>query len=88
MRPRYAPASPARLQPFASKKDIEALLGTQSGRAGYWRMCDGAQKLHALAEQSRWRSVRAGRGDQAKSLRALAELYDRQAADLELSNIA
>jgi hypothetical protein len=46
-------------------------------------MCEGAQRLRALAEQSRLRSRRTGRGDQAKSLRALAELYERQAADLE-----
>jgi hypothetical protein len=46
-------------------------------------MCNGAQKLRALAEQSRLRFRRAGRCDQAKSFRALAELYDYQAADLE-----
>jgi len=46
-------------------------------------MSDGAQKLRALAKQSRVLSRDAVDRERAKTLRALAELYERQAADLE-----
>jgi hypothetical protein len=70
------------------KRVAERFAGTLSSDDRFRVMCNGAQKLRALAEQSRLRSRRTGRGEQAKSLRALAELYERQAADLERSEMA
>ena len=51
-------------------------------------MSDGVQKLRALAKQSRVMSRQAVDRERARTLRLLAELYDRQAADLEATEPA
>lgn len=45
-------------------------------------MTDSAQKLRALAKQSRMMSRRAANQERARALRSLADLYERQALEL------
>jgi uncharacterized protein YaiL (DUF2058 family) len=51
-------------------------------------MSDGVQKLRALAKQSHVMSRHAVDRERARTLRSLAELYERQATDLEASEPA
>lgn len=51
-------------------------------------MSDGAEKLRALARQSRMLSRETWDRERARSLRSLADLYEEQAADLEFALLA
>lgn len=51
-------------------------------------MSDGVQKLRALAKQSHVMSRQAVDRERARTLRSLAELYERQAIDLEATEQA
>jgi hypothetical protein len=48
-------------------------------------MSEGADKLRALAKQSRTLSRHASTKERAKMLLALADLYEHQASQLELT---
>ena len=67
----------------ASLQDSWSLSGTCRAKGDWRGMADGAGKLRAMASQSRSLSRQSADRERARLLRSLAELYDRQAEELE-----
>jgi len=65
------------------KRTSVSTTGTGVVPSAYRAMCDSAQKLRAMAKQTRVLSRTATDTQGAQALQSLAELYERQAVEIE-----
>ena len=70
-----------------SKEDIGSASGTIERAKRCAAMDEGAQKLRSLARQSRAFAAVVAERQRARSLEALAKVYDRQANEIKLNEL-